>query len=72
MEMVILRTIHMHRLSIERRIARIALALHWVGARCWMRTPWELHTISPGGVRVLVEMGPGWGRVQEANDAKTS
>lgn len=68
---MILGTNHTHRFCMKKRIARIALALHWVGAGCWMRTAWESHTISPGGVRVLVEMGPGWGRVQ-ANDAKTS
>lgn len=71
-EMVILRTNHMHRSCMKRRIARIVLVIHWVGAGRWMRTAWELHTISPGVMRFLVEMGPGWGGVQEANDAKTS
>jgi len=69
---VILRTNHMHRSCMKRRIARIVLVIHWVGAGRWMRTAWELHKISPGVMRFLVEMGPGWGGVQEANDAKTS
>lgn len=64
--MVILGTNHMHRSRMKERIARFAVGgtLEW----CWMRDDkkgswnWELHKISPGGVRSLVKMGPRMGR----------